>query len=154
YAVISHFHDDHFGGWYPGAPLSKDGKFSCTGITGVADLLSVHCLLTRDYHYPVDPGTTLRRLSPEDHAVKNWNNYLSFVEDEKSKGMRYEFLRAGSPTQVHLMHQPALYKNFYVQNIKSNGWIWTGKDSSTEQHFPPIDTADRKTWPDENPLSN
>ena len=22
YAVISHFHDDHFGGWYPGAPLS------------------------------------------------------------------------------------------------------------------------------------
>ena len=24
YAVISHFHDDHFGGWYPGAPLSLE----------------------------------------------------------------------------------------------------------------------------------
>src|SRR5215831_15265065 len=112
YAIISHFHDDHFGGWYPGAPLSKDGKFSRTGITGVVDLLSVHCLLTRDYHYPVDPARTLSRLSPEDRAVKNWNNYLAFVEAEKSKGMGYEFLHAGSPTQVHLVHQPALYKNF------------------------------------------
>src|SRR5882724_6878364 len=24
YAVISHFHDDHFGSWYPAAPLSAD----------------------------------------------------------------------------------------------------------------------------------
>ncbi|MGC4036863.1 MAG: hypothetical protein QM764_12970 [Chitinophagaceae bacterium] len=29
----------------------------------------------------------------------------------------------------------------------------TGKDSSTYQHFPPIDTANPKTWPDENSLS-
>ncbi|HVW63188.1 MAG TPA: hypothetical protein VHC48_24220, partial [Puia sp.] len=26
--------------------------------------------------------------------------------------------------------------------------------SSVQQHFPPVDTADRKTWPDENSLSN
>src|SRR5262245_46248071 len=60
YAVISHFHDDHFGSWYQGAPLSTDGKFRRTGITGVTDLLSVHCLLTRDYHYPVDPSIALK----------------------------------------------------------------------------------------------
>ena len=36
YAVISHFHDDHFGSWYPSAPLSADGKYALTGITGVA----------------------------------------------------------------------------------------------------------------------
>lgn len=154
YAVISHFHDDHYGGWYPGAPLSADGKFVRTGITGVADLIPIHCLLTRDYHYPVDPSMQLRRLSPEEHAVKNWNNYLAFVEDERSKGMRVEFIRAGSSTQVKLIHDPKAYNNCYVQNVKSNGWIWTGMDSAILQHFPSIDTADRRTWPDENPLSN
>lgn len=154
YAVISHFHDDHFGSWYPEAPRSSDGRFALTGITGVGDILPIHRLLTRDYHYPVDPATTLRRLSPEDHAVKTWDNYLAFVKDEQSKGMQMEFLRAGSRTQISLLHQPAAYRSCYVQNIKSNGWIWTGRDSAVKQHFPPVDTANRKTWPDENPLSN
>jgi hypothetical protein len=40
-----------------------------------------------------------------------------------------------------------------VQNVKANQWIWTGKGTAAVQHFPAIDTADRKTWPDENSLS-
>jgi beta-lactamase superfamily II metal-dependent hydrolase len=154
YAVISHFHDDHFGSWYPDAPLSTDGKFVRTGIPGVGDLIPIHCLLTRDYSYPVDMSMELRKASADRHFQKTWENYLAFLADEKGKGMKMEFLRAGSRTQIRMVHEPMKFANCYVQNIKSNGWIWTGKDSSAEQHFPPIDTADRKTWPDENPLSN
>jgi len=163
YGVISHFHDDHFGSWYPSAPLSKDKRFALTGITGVADLLPLHCLLTRDYNYPVNPQKTLRRLSPDDHYVRTWNNYLAFLKDRQEKGLVNDFFRAGVTTQIRLQHRPAAYPGFYVQNVKSNGWIWTGKnsgqglpggDSTVEQHFPAIDTADRKTWPDENTLSN
>jgi beta-lactamase superfamily II metal-dependent hydrolase len=154
YAVISHFHDDHFGSWYPSAPLSTDGKFALTGITGVADLLPIHTLLTRDYHYPIDPSLLFRSLPVEGAFIKTWKNYLVFLEDEKAKGMRQEYFAAGSRSQIHLRFHPAAYPSFYVRNVKSNGWIWTGKDSSVHQHFPPVDTADKKTWPDENALSN
>lgn len=167
YGVISHFHDDHFGSWYPDAPMSKDKKFALTGITGVADLLPLHTLLTRDYRYPVDPQKIMQRLSPDDHYVRTWANYLAFLKDRQEAGLINDFFRAGSVTQIRLQHHPAAYPGFYVQNVKSNGWIWKGRgsrgganenlpgqDSTVEQHFPAIDTADRKTWPDENPLSN
>jgi hypothetical protein len=152
YAVISHFHDDHFGSWYPAAPLSADGRFALTGITGVGDLLGIHTLLTRDWHYPIDPATLLAQRPAADHYRHTWDNYLAFVAAKKD--MRTEFLRAGSRTQIHLLHQAAKWPGCYVQNIKSNGWIWTGVDSAVKQHFPPIDPNDRKTIPDENPLSN
>jgi len=153
YAVISHFHDDHFGGWYPGAPLSADKKYSLSGITGVASLLPIHCLLTRDYNFPI-PVADVLKLVKSEPFTKTWENYLAFTKDEQQKGMAVPFFKAGSTTQIRLLRHPAAYPAFYVQNVKSNGWIWTGKDSSVTQHFPPIDPADRKTWPDENALSN
>jgi len=154
YAVISHFHDDHFGAWYSTIPLSADKKFALTGITGVGELLPIHTLLTRDYNYPVSFDKALSRLPRDNYYVKTWDNYLNFIRDQSSKGMQLEFLRAGSKSQIRLLYHPAAFRDCYVQNVKSNGWIWTGKDSLVKQHFPPIDTADRKTWPDENPLSN
>ena len=154
YAVISHFHDDHFGSWYPSAPLSTDGKFVLSGITGVGELIPIHRLLTRDWHYPVDPATQLRGRTGNDHFLRTWNNYLAFVAAREARHQSTEFLRAGSRMQIHLLHHPEKFPGFYVQNVKSNGWIWTGVDSTVKQHFPPVDTANRKTWPDENPLSN
>ncbi|HEY4286401.1 MAG TPA: hypothetical protein VGN00_04825 [Puia sp.] len=154
YAVISHFHDDHFGAWYPSIPMSADKKFALTGITGVGELLPIHTLLTRDYNYPVSFDRALRQLPRDNHYVKTWDNYINFIRDQSSKGMRMEFLKAGSRSQIRLLHHPAAWPACYVQNVKSNGWIWTGKDSSVEQHFPAIDSTDRKTWPDENALSN
>jgi len=154
YAIISHFHDDHFGSWYSGAPSSADGKFSLTGITGLGELIPIHRLLTRDYHYPVDPAVLFRQLTPGNSFARTWDNYLAFVADQQTKGMRVEYFRAGSRSQIALLHQPAAWPACYVQNVKSNGWIWTGADSTVKQHFPPVDPADRKTWPDENPLSN
>ena len=154
YAVISHFHEDHFGGWYPAAPVSADGKFVLSGITGVGEAIPIHNLLTRDWHYPIDLTAELRRRPAGDHYARSWANYLAFVGDRKAKGMHTAFLQAGSRTQISLLHDPGKWPGCYVQNIKSNGWIWTGADSSVRQHFPPVDTADRKTWPDENPLSN
>ena len=154
YAVISHFHDDHFGGWYPGAPSSKDGKYVRSGITGVADVLPVGKVLTRDYHYPVDPSVQLRAAPAGNPYLRSWNNYLAFLQDRKEQGHADGYLRAGSHTQIHLLRHPGAYTDCFVQNIKSNGWIWTGKDSAVAQHFPPVDTADRKSWPDENSLSN
>jgi len=155
YAVISHFHDDHFGSWYPGAPLSANKQYSLTGITGVGELIPVHTLLHRDYNYPVFVEKRLAGYKgKEDNYIKTWNNYLSFIKAQQQKGMQVRPFKAGVKTQLILLHQPAAFPDFYIQNIKTNGLIWTGKDSSVKQHFPAIDSSNNKTWPDENTLSN
>jgi len=155
YAVISHFHDDHFGCWYPGAPLSKTGQYALTGITGVGALIPLRHLLLRDTAYPV-PMTTqlLTSGNSNNNFYKTWKNLQSFMQTEKRNGMQVEWLKAGSRNQITLQHDRETFAGCYVRNVKSNGWIWTGTDSTVVQHFPPADENNSKTWADENSLSN
>lgn len=157
YALITHFHDDHFGGWYPNAPVSSSGKYVLTGITGVGELIPIKQLLDRGYpgyNFPIEYGFFMQKMNMQDsNFYKGLQNYHAFVRTQKEKGMRPSLLKAGSRSQVVLQYQPKKYPGFYVQNIKANGLIWTGKDSATFQHFPTVDTANPKTWPDENTLS-
>jgi hypothetical protein len=157
YALITHFHDDHFGAWYPQAPVAKDGGYVLTGITGVAGLVPVRCLIDRgapSYQYPYD---IKRRAAAEGGGEiefgKTMLNYFSFIAAQQRKGMRTAGLRAGSNKQIVLIHDASSFPSFSVRNLKSNQWIWTGKDSSVSTPFPAWDSADRKTWPDENSLS-
>lgn len=156
YALITHFHDDHFGAWYPQAPVAKDG-YVLTGITGVATLLPVHCLIDRGAPLYTYPYEIKRRAAAfgggEIEFDKTMNNYFSFIAAQQQRGMRTAGLRAGSNKQIALLRDAQSFPSFYVRNIKSNQWIWTGIDSSVSTPFPNWDSADRKTWPDENSLS-
>ena len=155
YAVISHFHDDHFGCWYPSAPLSKNKQYALTGITGVGGLLPIRHLLLRDTAYPVPVTTQLIRSgNVNNNFYKTWTNLQAFMQAEQQRGMQLQWLKAGSRSQIRLQHQPGRYAECYVRNVKSNGWIWTGIDSAVAQHFPSVDPANNKTWADENSLSN
>ncbi|KAA2243564.1 hypothetical protein F0L74_13815 [Chitinophaga agrisoli] len=49
YAMITHFHDDHFGGMYKGAKAAASGQYYLTGITGVGDRIPIHQLVDRGY---------------------------------------------------------------------------------------------------------
>lgn len=157
YALITHFHDDHFGAWYPAAPLSASGRFKLAGITGVAELLPIHTLIDRgypDYNYPYDIKKLAAQHGGGEIAFdRTMNNYFDFTGEKQKHGMQLAALKAGSRHQIVLLKDPGKYSSFYVQNIKANQWIWTGKDSTIKAHFPPIDTNDHKTWPDENSLS-
>lgn len=156
YAVISHFHDDHFGSWYPNAPQSGNGQYVLTGVAGVGELIPIRHLLDRGYpgyDVPVSIQKMLNRVNAGDNKyARTMNNYLAFVKSQPS-GMATVRFKAGVSTQISMVHDAKQFPTFFVQNVKSNGNIWTGKDSSTFQHFPPIDTANPKTWPDENSLS-
>ena len=154
FALITHFHDDHFGAWYPQAPASADGSFKRSGITGVGDLVPIHLLLTRNPDYPVAMQTRLQRLPAGSTYAKSWTNYNAFVQAATARGMRSEYFKAGSASQIRLVHAPASYSNFQVRNLKSDDMVWTGKDSSAAHRFAPANAADPKTWPDENSLSN
>jgi len=157
YALITHFHDDHFGCWYSTAPLSATGKYKLAGITGVGELIPVRQLFDRgypDYNYPVDISTQMKKLNSTDSfGYRSLQNYKNFVSAQKEKGMQTALFKAGSNRQITLQYKPKQFPDFYVQNVKANGLIWTGKDSSTLQHFTAIDVNDPKTWPDENTLS-
>ncbi|MBS1749756.1 MAG: hypothetical protein JST63_07620 [Bacteroidetes bacterium] len=157
YAAISHFHDDHFGGWYPGAKQSATGKYDLTGISGVGEWIPVKCLLDRgypDYNYPFDmKNSGLATTSEEINYFKTMQNYFDFSAAQGKKGMITRKFKAGSRTQIRLNHDPGKFPDFYVQNVKANGLIWTGKDSSVYEFFPPLKATDRATWPGENELS-
>ncbi|MFT3747711.1 MAG: hypothetical protein QM768_05315 [Agriterribacter sp.] len=157
YAAISHFHDDHFGSWYPGAKLSVTGKYSLTGITGVGELIPIQYLLDRgypDYNYPFNMKVLQAdKNSGEINFARTMQNYFAFTETQQQRGMKVGRLKAGSRTQVSMKHTPVKYPEFYVQNIKANGLIWNGKDSAVTEFFPPVDTANPSTWPGENGLS-
>lgn len=157
YALITHFHDDHFGAWYPQAPFSGSGKYQLTGITGVASILPVHWLIDRgfpDYNYPYDIKKLAAKYSGgEIEFGRTMRNYFDFISGMREQGMKVAAFKAGSRKQLSLRNNAAAYPSFYIQNVKCNQWIWTGKDSNVTAHFPPVDTANRKTWPDENSLS-
>ena len=157
YAAISHFHDDHFGAWYRSAPLSSSGKYALSGITGVGELIPIGNMLDRGYpayNFPVDQDTYLRKLNIRDSSFgKALQNYRQFIAYQRSKGMKPALLKAGSRSQIVLQYKPAAFPGFFVRNVKANGLIWAGNDSSVIQHFPPHDTANVRSWPDENSLS-
>ena len=157
FAAISHFHDDHYGGWYRNAPVSATGKYVLSGITGVGDLVTILHMLDRgypDYNFPASQETYFRKMNIRDTSYgKAMQNYRQFISVKQAKGMKPAMLKAGSRSQVGLLHNADKFPEFHVRNVKANGLIWTGKDSSVVQHFPPLDTANVKTWPDENSLS-
>lgn len=161
FAIISHFHDDHMGAYYTGIPKSNHGDYFLTGVTGVADLMPVKMLLDRgypDYNYPVDMKSKIyeqkaKSTSSGNRYLLTMQNYFSFIEANKKSGMKVENIKPGSKTQIKLKFASEKYADFFVQNVKCNGRIWTGKDSSTFQQFPAIDTANPKSFPTENALS-
>ena len=155
YAILSHFHEDHMGAHYEGMPKSAEGYYGLSGITGVASLIPVKMLLDRgypSYSYPLDMKGKQAVQQFAAGYLKTMQNYFAFIEAGRKSGMSVGRVKAGSRSQIALKMLPQKYPNFYVQNIKSNGQIWTGKDSATFEQFPALDTARHLKLPTENAL--
>jgi beta-lactamase superfamily II metal-dependent hydrolase len=133
FALITHFHGDHYGVVTRNTPLSESGKYRLIGITEVAERLPVRKLIDRnypDYDYPVD----LKNRQPADPTFMN---YLSFIDRKtKHEGMVAESLVAGSNRQITMLKYPADYPDFQVRNIKSGGEVWSGKEDQTLKCIP------------------
>lgn len=161
YAIVSHFHEDHIGAAYDGAPLSATGKYALTGITGVDDLIPYHMLLDRGYpgyNFPYDMKSKAyeEKLS-QNPAYKKYlvtmQNYFRFVDSKIKNGMKAAQLQPGSKNQIILKYNAAGYPDFFVQNVKSNGKLWIGTETGTIELFPPVDINKPATIPTENALS-
>jgi beta-lactamase superfamily II metal-dependent hydrolase len=153
YALISHFHDDHFGSLHQKSPMSASGRYRLTGITGVGELIPIGTLIDRGYVYPFNMKSDSVRNAMINHqgggadAYRTMENYWAFEEAQAKKGMKVEMLQAGKSSQIQLKHQREAYAQFRIVNIKSNGSIWTGEGTETFEYFP------KGYMASENPLS-
>lgn len=148
YALISHFHADHYGSADDQSPLSRTGAYRLSGITQVGDDIPVRKLIDRGNSFPLD-------LKKYYSADANFQNYLAFKDDQrKNNHMFTEELLAGRDDQIRLVHFPSKYPDFKVRNVKSNNEIWTGNGTRIKKRFTAKGLmAVNKGQFNENPLS-
>ncbi|WP_161991890.1 ComEC/Rec2 family competence protein [Flagellimonas algicola] len=130
YALVSHFHSDHYGSL---AELGREIPFGK--------------IIDRDspsLSFPVDLATYLK-----DDEI--FQDYMTFISEEN---VPTEALEVGSKSQIHLKKDQAKYPSFSIRNIKTNATIWTGNEEETRELFTAEDiTSFYNGGYNENPLS-
>ncbi|NLY99210.1 MAG: hypothetical protein GXY25_01600 [Pirellulaceae bacterium] len=145
YALVTHFHDDHIGGPAENSPPAACGAYRLTGLTFVGEKLKIGTLLDRgwpDYDYP-------RPL--DDDATKNYRAFVNWQIEHNA--LKVERFVPGRNDQVVLRRDANKYPGFAFRNVGANGEIWTGQGTSTQNHFPALETVPRPDWPHENMCS-
>ncbi|MEC7262706.1 MAG: MBL fold metallo-hydrolase [Bacteroidota bacterium] len=153
YALITHYHDDHFGEIDSLRKIAPGG-YQLTGIMEVGTLIPIKKLIDRGFESPInlkDPKVQAEeRFSSDAYGmVPTLKEYWKFIDVQSKKvGLVNEALKVGSSDQIILKNNPKDYPEFSIQNIASNGNIWTGYDDSFYALFK------QGEYPGENPLSN
>lgn len=141
YALITHFHSDHMGGVLKTKNASD--KYYNTGIITVAENIRIGKLIDRgypNYDYLCD------------HKDKVIKNYFDFLRNT-SRRFTMERFKSGRDDQFRLVYDTSYISMFKIQNLYSNGDLWTGKDTQTQHLFPNLKTLQDYDIPRENSLS-
>ncbi len=134
HVLITHYHSDHYGHVYAGAPVDTSGRYLKTGITGLGSELPIRHLMDRGTTYPVDFRSDAVRKRYQGSAAgrgvfATLDNYWTFLDyQQKAKKMRYDVFAVGKTDQIAMLRKPQQYPNFKITNTYSNGDIWTGKE--------------------------
>ncbi len=112
FAVVSHFHADHMGGF---PELFRHVR--------IATLL--------DRGWP-DYGEPLPFAGPMAGIYKG-----ALAEQVRRHGMRVERFRGGAADQVVLRRAPERYPTFEVRNLAVNGEVWTGEGTAMRRRIAP-----------------
>ncbi|AWW30222.1 hypothetical protein DN752_08850 [Echinicola strongylocentroti] len=136
YAVLTHFHSDHFGTCTSYSPRSEEGNYQLTGLVGVGTLIPVKRVLDRDYPSYENSQVkfskekiqlALEAGSRDSVYACSVSNYWKFLEyQEKENGMEVSKFLPGKNNQVKLS-EATDYPTFGIRNIVGNGWAWTGE---------------------------
>ncbi|RIV27724.1 hypothetical protein DYU11_05330 [Fibrisoma montanum] len=132
HALVTHYHDDHYGHVYQGAPYDSSGRYFKTGITGLGSELPIRHLMDRGTTYPLPFGKDelKKRFAsgtyPEEFATLQ--NYWTFVDDQVRRNkLKHEVFAVGRTDQIAMLRNPTKYPTFRIQNFYSNGDVWTGQ---------------------------
>ena len=153
YALITHYHDDHFGELDSLRSKAPEGKYYLTGITEVGHFLPIKKIIDRGFSYPMDfKSETIQnqeRFKRDVYGmIPTLKNYGRFLEyQHKKNGLVHEKLISGQKNQIELVNNSKDYTDFSIRNIAVNSTIWTGAASDTLALLKPGE------YPGENPLS-
>ncbi|MEM6814930.1 MAG: PKD domain-containing protein [Bacteroidota bacterium] len=141
YAVISHFHGDHFGKINDRSPRSSFGGYELSGITEVGDLIPINYIVDRGYptyDFPVD-------LKSDRESIDNYADFLDYhIENSGLQPLEFQ---VGSKSQIVQLRNPALGSAFHVQNVYANGQVWTGIENEfRELNFDPPLVNENGDW--------
>ncbi|MCK0131882.1 hypothetical protein MWU59_10260 [Flavobacteriaceae bacterium F08102] len=132
YLMVSHFHSDHMGGYSDDLPMDPSGSFRMSGITEVGANINFDIIFDRDYptyNYPINHFSNPMMV-----------NYINFLNWAKTAyGAKAERFVAGKNDQIVLKRNPSKYPNFKVQNLISNGIIWTGIGTEAKNVLPSVE---------------
>lgn len=154
YALITHYHDDHFGEADSLRKIAKGG-YQLTGVMEVGTYIPIKKIIDRGFDYPLnlkDPKVQAQpRFSSDAYGmVASLREYWKFIAfQRKRSGLENEALRVGVRNQIILNTAPTDYPEFSVLNLASNGKIYTGYEDGDV--FSLFEEGD---YPGENPLSN
>jgi beta-lactamase superfamily II metal-dependent hydrolase len=131
YALLTHFHGDHVGGF-----------------ADVAARIPIGTVIDRGYEYLVPPA---------DDAT--FSSYRRTVESLRVRGTRVERIRVGRADQI-VARRPtgdaegaAQPSSVEVRNVAANGDVWTGHGDETTHIFPALGSLGRDDIPSENMCS-
>ena len=129
YLSITHLHGDHIGTYSENSPKSFKGNWKTASITDVVDNNKVGKLVDRCYPKYDYPSYTREN--------KYLDNYIKCIKWHAAiAGMKIERFVPGSDKQFVLKYNAESYPDFKIQNIASNGVVWTGKGNETVTAFP------------------
>ncbi len=152
YALITHYHDDHFGQMDARRKQAEVGQYYLTGITGVGHLIDIKKILDRGNSYPIDlKDSKIQQKLRKDDAygmIVTLQNYWSFIDyQSRTNGLLHETIEPGRANQIKLVVTPQEFPDFQIRNIAVNGIIWTGEGIDTQALFSSVE------YSGENPLS-
>ena len=144
YALVTHYHSDHFGEMDKLRKNSGNG-YKLTGIIEVGHHLKIKYLVDRGFDDLID------RFSEEFiKTSQTLDNYRKFIDyQSENSGMQHLKFEVGSSQQFALLINPGKYPKFEVRNIFSAGKIWEGTSSANYFYALP-----KGQYPDENNSSS
>jgi len=143
YAIITHFHADHFGQVTAASPWSRTRAYRLSGITDVGERLPIGVLIDRTQPGSGDPPPR------EDASIRNYRAFARYLQAHR--GTRLEPLRLGSTGQI-APSAPEACTGFQVLGVKAGSRIMDGK-GGTRAAFDAGRTRRPDGTVDENPLS-
>ena len=162
YAYLTHFHDDHMGCVSELSDEAENGAYKLAGLVGVGDQILFDKLIDRgypDYDYPLalDNPKLVDAYGqrPEyQKTCRTMGNYRAFIaHHQEHNDLQAEKFNVGVNDQFVLQKERDKYPAFEIRNICGNGEVWTGVDTVSKQHFPPIEELGVGALPDENVVS-
>lgn len=150
YALITHYHDDHFGHFDNSVKEYKKGGYKLSGITELGTIIPINKLIDRGYDFPVN------LKSPEIHSnmgvtrlLNDLKEYWKFINyQEKENGLENKKFAVGSSSQFVLENDPISFPEFKIKNLFANGEIANGWDDKIG-----IQKFKEGEYPGENDLS-